>query len=232
MKRGELDSRLLILVTMALVAFGLVMVYSATSAAAAVGGKDPNYYLKRQGMYAALGIVLDDARAAVGLPAASACSRPALGARLARAAGRRARDRPAGERCAALDLVRACGLPAVGAREARARDLGSGASSRAARRPGRSRSSGARSARSRRVFCVLLILEPDIGTAIALARDARRHAARRRHAGADARARDGASRRRSARRRSGSSPIDAPASSHSCTRGTTPRAPASRSCRR
>ena len=58
MKRGELDSRLLILVTLALVAFGLVMVYSATSAAAAVGGKDPGYYLKRQGMYAAVGIVL------------------------------------------------------------------------------------------------------------------------------------------------------------------------------
>jgi cell division protein FtsW len=58
MKRGELDSRLLILVTLALVAFGLVMVYSATSAAAAVGGNDPSYYLKRQGIYAALGIVL------------------------------------------------------------------------------------------------------------------------------------------------------------------------------
>ncbi len=58
MRRGELDSRLLILVTLALVAFGLVMVYSATSAAAAVGGKDPSYYLKRQGIYAALGIVL------------------------------------------------------------------------------------------------------------------------------------------------------------------------------
>jgi len=58
MRRRELDSRLLILVTLALVAFGLVMVYSATSAAAAVGGKDPNYYLKRQGIYAALGIVL------------------------------------------------------------------------------------------------------------------------------------------------------------------------------
>jgi cell division protein FtsW len=58
MKRGELHSRLLILVTLALVAFGLVMVYSATSAAAAVGGKDPSYYLKRQGIYAALGIVL------------------------------------------------------------------------------------------------------------------------------------------------------------------------------
>src|SRR5690242_3104521 len=58
MKRGELDSRLLILVTLALVAFGLVMVYSATSASAAVGGTDPSYYLKRQGIYAVLGIVL------------------------------------------------------------------------------------------------------------------------------------------------------------------------------
>src|SRR6476660_3195311 len=58
MKRGELDSRLLILVTLALVAFGLVMVYSATSASAAVGGGNPNYYLERQSVYAALGIVL------------------------------------------------------------------------------------------------------------------------------------------------------------------------------
>lgn len=58
MKRGELDSRLLILVTLALVSFGLVMVYSATSASATVGGSDPGYYLKRQGIYAGLGIVL------------------------------------------------------------------------------------------------------------------------------------------------------------------------------
>jgi cell division protein FtsW len=57
-RQRELDSRLLILVTLALVAFGLVMVYSATSAAAAVGGNDPGYYLKRQGIYAALGITL------------------------------------------------------------------------------------------------------------------------------------------------------------------------------
>ena len=58
MKRGELESRVLILVTLALVAFGLVMVYSATSAAAEVGGQNPNYYLERQGLYAAVGIVL------------------------------------------------------------------------------------------------------------------------------------------------------------------------------
>jgi cell division protein FtsW len=58
MKRGELERRLLVLVTLALVAFGLVMVYSATSAAAAVDGSDPSYYLKRQGIYAAVGIAL------------------------------------------------------------------------------------------------------------------------------------------------------------------------------
>ena len=44
--------------TLALVAFGIVMVYSATSAAAAVGGANPNFYLERQVTYAALGIVL------------------------------------------------------------------------------------------------------------------------------------------------------------------------------
>src|SRR5581483_6222433 len=58
MRRGELESRLLILVTLALVAFGLVMVYSATSAAAELGGQNPNYYLERQGLYAAFGIAL------------------------------------------------------------------------------------------------------------------------------------------------------------------------------
>ena len=47
-----------ILVTLALVAFGLVMVYSATSASAALGDGNPTYYLERQGTYALLGIVL------------------------------------------------------------------------------------------------------------------------------------------------------------------------------
>jgi cell division protein FtsW len=58
MKRGELEARIIILVTLALVAFGVVMVYSATSASAAVGGANPNYYLERQVAYAFLGIVL------------------------------------------------------------------------------------------------------------------------------------------------------------------------------
>jgi cell division protein FtsW len=55
-KRGQLESNLLVLVTLALVAFGLVMVYSATSASAAVGGRDPSYYLKRQAIFVVLGI--------------------------------------------------------------------------------------------------------------------------------------------------------------------------------
>jgi len=55
---GQLESRLLTLVTLALVAFGLVMVYSATSAPAALGDGDPGYYLKKQGVYALAGLVL------------------------------------------------------------------------------------------------------------------------------------------------------------------------------
>jgi cell division protein FtsW len=57
-KRGELEGRLLVLVTLGLTAFGLVLVYSATSAAAAVGGRDPSYFPKRQGIYAAIGLGL------------------------------------------------------------------------------------------------------------------------------------------------------------------------------
>jgi cell division protein FtsW len=58
MDRGKLEAQILVLVTLALVAFGLVMVYSATSAAATLGGGDASYYLKRQGIYALLGVVL------------------------------------------------------------------------------------------------------------------------------------------------------------------------------
>jgi cell division protein FtsW len=58
MKRGHAESNVLILVTLSLVAFGMVMVYSATSASAALGGGNPMYYLKRQGIYAAIGLAL------------------------------------------------------------------------------------------------------------------------------------------------------------------------------
>jgi cell division protein FtsW len=57
-KQGQLAQRILVLVTLSLVAFGLVMVYSATSAAAAIGNGDPMTYLKRQLIYATLGIGL------------------------------------------------------------------------------------------------------------------------------------------------------------------------------
>ena len=56
--RRRFDQRLLALVTLGLVAFGLVMVYSATSASAALGEEDPMSYLKRQSVYALLGVVL------------------------------------------------------------------------------------------------------------------------------------------------------------------------------
>ena len=55
---SQLEQRLLVLVTLALVAFGLVMVYSATSAAAALGNGDPITFLRRQGAYALLGVGL------------------------------------------------------------------------------------------------------------------------------------------------------------------------------
>ena len=56
--RGQLEQRLLILVTLGLVAFGLVMVFSATSASAALGEGDPMRFLIKQGLYAVAGLVL------------------------------------------------------------------------------------------------------------------------------------------------------------------------------
>jgi cell division protein FtsW len=56
--RGHLEYHLLVLVTLGLVAFGLVMVYSASSARAALAADDPAYYLKRQALYAVAGLVL------------------------------------------------------------------------------------------------------------------------------------------------------------------------------
>jgi cell division protein FtsW len=58
MKKAHLEWHVLLLVTLGLVAFGLVMVYSATSAPAALGGGDPTRYLARQGVYALIGLCL------------------------------------------------------------------------------------------------------------------------------------------------------------------------------
>jgi cell division protein FtsW len=51
------EFHVLVLVTLGLVAFGLVMVFSASSGRAAVFAEDPAYYLKRQSVYALLGLV-------------------------------------------------------------------------------------------------------------------------------------------------------------------------------
>jgi cell division protein FtsW len=57
-KRAHLEAHVLVLVTLGLVAFGLVMVYSATSAPAAISHGDPISYLKRQAAYAIVGFGL------------------------------------------------------------------------------------------------------------------------------------------------------------------------------
>jgi cell division protein FtsW len=54
--RGHLEYHLLLLVTLGLVAFGLVMVYSASSARALLASGDSAYYLKRQALYALVGV--------------------------------------------------------------------------------------------------------------------------------------------------------------------------------
>jgi len=56
-KPHSIEAQLLLLVPLALTAFGLVMVYSATSASAALGNGNPMGYLERQGTYAVLGVV-------------------------------------------------------------------------------------------------------------------------------------------------------------------------------
>ena len=221
---------MLILVTLALVAFGLVMVYSATSASATVGGSDPSYYLKRQGIYAALGIVLmivaqrwDYRRlrrsspvlvlASLGLLAAVLVVGPAInGARRWISFG------PAVFQPSELAKL-ALAIWAAGylARKPAPRDL------RELWRP-----VGALAA----LFCVLLMLEPDMGTSIALLVMLDRHARRRRHTGTRARRSVDDRVRARAPLRSGSSRIAAHASSPSSTRGTTRRAPASSSFRR
>jgi cell division protein FtsW len=56
-QQRSLEWQLLALVPLGLTAFGLVMVYSATSASAALGNANPMGYLERQATYALLGLV-------------------------------------------------------------------------------------------------------------------------------------------------------------------------------
>jgi cell division protein FtsW len=57
-KRLQFEWNLLVLVTAALVLFGLVMVYSASSGSAALGNANPLGYVERQVTYAVIGIAL------------------------------------------------------------------------------------------------------------------------------------------------------------------------------
>lgn len=57
-KRLQFEWNLLVLVTAALVLFGLVMVYSATSGSAALGDANPFGYVERQVAYAIIGVGL------------------------------------------------------------------------------------------------------------------------------------------------------------------------------
>jgi cell division protein FtsW len=55
---AHFEYHLLLFVTLALVAFGLVMVYSASSARALLASGDSAYYLERQALYALVGFVV------------------------------------------------------------------------------------------------------------------------------------------------------------------------------
>ena len=57
-KRFQFEWNLLVLVTAALVLFGLVMVYSATSGSAALGNANPLGFVEKQAIYAAIGVAL------------------------------------------------------------------------------------------------------------------------------------------------------------------------------
>jgi cell division protein FtsW len=57
-RKGAFEQQLLLLITLALVAFGLVMVFSATSGQATLGNGDASYYLRKQALYALVGVVL------------------------------------------------------------------------------------------------------------------------------------------------------------------------------
>jgi cell division protein FtsW len=57
-KKFQFEWNLLVLVTAALVLFGLVMVYSATSGSAALGNANPLGFVEKQAIYAAIGVAL------------------------------------------------------------------------------------------------------------------------------------------------------------------------------
>jgi cell division protein FtsW len=65
---NEVEYHLLLLLTLGLVAFGLIMVYSASSGVAVVDGQNPLSTLVRQGVYAVIGIACMAGTARFGYP--------------------------------------------------------------------------------------------------------------------------------------------------------------------
>ena len=163
---GHTDQRIVALITLGLVAFGLVMVYSATSASAALGNGDPMSFLKRQAVYAFIGVVLDDHRVAVRLPP-TPVPLAAPAPRVVRPLRRGARRRAVDQRRAPLVRARAGELPAVRAREALALPL-------RRRLPRASESPEDLGELAKPlgilaiVFCGLIVVEPDLGTTITI----------------------------------------------------------------
>ncbi|MGB2952872.1 MAG: putative lipid II flippase FtsW [Gaiellaceae bacterium] len=166
MRQGDFERRLLLLVTFALVAFGLVMVYSATSASAALANGDPGYYVKRQAVYAVLGLGLMAALARFGYrrlrPLAPALVLTSLGLLLAVLAMGQSVN---GAR-RWLSFGPAVFQPSELAKLALAVWIASYLSRR--RPPLTLKELWRPIGMLTVVFCALLLLEPDLGTAIAI----------------------------------------------------------------
>jgi cell division protein FtsW len=165
-RRGQLEGHLLVLVTLGLVAFGLVMVFSATSAAATIGNGDPVTYLQRQALYAVFGVLL-----LIGASRLDYRSLPALAPPLVLAS------------LALCALVLAVGPPVNGARRwlmlgpvsLQPSELAKlalalwAAAYLARRRPPQRLGELARPiGLLAGLFCALILLEPDLGTVIVI----------------------------------------------------------------
>ncbi len=171
MSRGRTGQRsfewqLLVLVTLALTAFGLVMVYSATSASAALGNGNPTGYLERQAIYALIGFALLVAAARTDFRKLRALAPPLVVAALA-TLPRRARDRPAVNGARRwIGLGPATFQPSELAKLALV--VWARPTSPASRRRGRSKELARPIGLLVGVFCVLVLVEPDLGTVITI----------------------------------------------------------------
>jgi cell division protein FtsW len=165
--RRRLEFHVLVLVTLGLVAFGLVMVFSATSAAAALGEEDPVYYLKRQGIYAVLGLALLVVASRFDFRGLRALAPALLAVALVACAAVLVLGDPVNGARRWLELGPVSFQPSELAKLA----LAVWASAHLAQR--KPPSSLAELARPiglvTGIFCLLIVVEPDLGTAIALA---------------------------------------------------------------